>query len=45
MFLHQILASTMHGKNIKNHTKTINFKYKFQRGVINLNYLMDNILY
>ena len=32
-------------KNIKSHTKTINLKYHLQRGMINLNYLMDLILY
>ena len=32
-------------KNIKSHTKTINLKYQHQRGVINLNFLMDHFLY
>ena len=32
-------------KNIKNHTITINLKYLHQHGIINLNYLMDDILY
>ena len=32
-------------KNIKSHTKTISLKYQFERGMKNLNYLMDRILY
>ena len=32
-------------KNIKNHTKTINLKYKLLPGMKHLNYLMDQILY
>ena len=32
-------------KNIKAHTITINLKYLHQHGMINLNYLMDHILY
>ena len=32
-------------KNIKNYTKTINLKYQLQRGMTNLNYLTDHILY
>ena len=31
-------------KNIKSHTKSINLKYQRQRGMINLNYLMDHAL-
>ena len=33
-------------KNIeKNHTTMINLKYQLQRGVMNLNYLMDHTVY
>ena len=32
-------------KNIKNYTKAINLKYQLQRGMTNLNYLTDHILY
>ena len=32
-------------KNIKNHTTTINLKYQLQHGMINLNDLMNHILY
>ena len=32
-------------KNIKSSTITINLKYLHQHGTINLNYLMDHILY
>ena len=32
-------------KNIRNHTKTINLKYLGQRGMKNLNYLMQHILH
>ena len=46
MMPYQILASSMHGKNIyiyiyiyKSHTKTMNLKYHFQSGII---YLMDD---
>ena len=39
MLLFKILAYTIHG------AKTINLKYHVQRGIINLNYLMENILY
>ena len=31
--------------NIKSHIKIINFKYQLHRGMKNLNYLMDHILY
>ena len=32
-------------KNIKNDTKAINLKNQLQRGIKNLSYLMDHILY
>ena len=45
MVLYQILASTIHGKISKNHTRTITLKYQLQHGMKNLNDLMDYILY
>ena len=45
VFFYQILAYTIHEKNIKSHTKTINLKFPDQHGMQNLNYLMDHILY
>ena len=45
MLLHQISASTMHGKYKKSHTKTINLKHLIQHGLINVSYLQDYILY
>ena len=42
--LYQILASTMHGKKLKSHTKTIDLIYQLQRGTKNLG-LPDHILY
>ena len=45
MLLYQILAYTIHGKNKKYHTKTINLKYQLRRGMENLSYLADHILY
>ena len=35
----------MHDKIHKSHTKIINLEYQLQRGMKNLNYLMDHILY
>ena len=32
-------------KYLKSHAKTINLKYQLQRGLINLNYLMNHSLY
>ena len=32
-------------KIYKSHTKTINLKYHRQQGMVNLNYLMDHLLY
>ena len=32
-------------KHKKNHTITINLKYQLKYGMINLNYLVDHILY
>ena len=32
-------------KHKKNHTKTINLEYQLLLGIMNLNYLMDHILY
>ena len=40
MLLYQILVCT-----IKSHIKRIDSKYQLQRGMKNLNYLMDHILY
>ena len=45
MLLYQITACAIHGKILKNHTKAINLNYLSQRGLKNLNCLMDNILY
>ena len=45
MLFYQILAYTIHGKTLKSHTKLISLKHQLQRGMINLNYLMDHILY
>ena len=45
MFLYQILAYTKHGKILKSDRKTINLKYQLQRGMKNLNNLMDYTLY
>ena len=45
MSLDQILACTIYGKIKKNNTKTINLKYQLQRGMINLSYFKDHILY
>ena len=42
MLLYQILTSTIYGKT---HTKMIYLKYLCQRGMVNLSYLMDYILY
>ena len=38
MLLYQVLAYTIHGKILKNHTKTVSLKYQLQRGkcVINV---------
>ena len=40
-----ILAFTAHRKTQGAHIKTINLKYRFQRGMITLNYQTHNILY
>ena len=51
MLIYQIFVSTMHGKKqliIKTKTiklKTINLVYQLPSGIINLDYLMDLILY
>ena len=45
MLLYQILASAINGKVQKSHTRTTNLKYYLQRGMKNLNYMMDHILY
>ena len=45
MLLYQILAYTIHEKMSKSRTKTINIKYQLQRGMKNLKYLMNDILY
>ena len=44
MFLYQIVAYTIHGK-YKKVIQKHRLKYKLQRGMTNLNYLMDHILY
>ena len=41
----QTLACITHGKIFKNDTERINLKYQVQRGMKNLNYLMDLVLY
>ena len=43
--LYQILAYITYGKILKNLTTKINLKYLLQRGMMNLNYHMDHILY
>ena len=43
--LYQILVFAILGKTLKNYTTTINLKYHLQHEMINLNYLMDHILY
>ena len=45
MHIYQVLPSNKHGKNIKSYTKTINVQYQLQRGMDNLNYQMDHILF
>ena len=40
MFLYQILAFTIHRKS---NIKATNVKYQLQRGMENLNYLMNHI--
>ena len=45
MLLYQILAHTINRKIKKRLIRTINLKYQLQRGMKNLNYLMDYILY
>ena len=45
MLLYQILAPTIDAKILKSHPKTINLKYQIQHRMINLNYLMDHLLY
>ena len=45
ILLYQILVFIIHRKTYKNHTTTINVKYQLQHGMINLNYLVDHILY
>ena len=34
----------IHGKISKSHMETVNLKYQLLRGMINLNYLMNQIL-
>ena len=45
MLPYQILASTIYGKILESYTKTINSKYQLLHEMINLNYLMDHIMY
>ena len=45
MLPYQILASTIYGKVLASYTKTINSKYQLLHEMINLNYLMDHIMY
>ena len=45
MLLYQTLGFTIHKKMQRSHTKIVSLKYQLQRGMKNLNYLMDNILY
>ena len=43
MLLYQIIAFTIHGKILKNHTKTY-LKYQLWHEIKSLNYQMDHIL-
>ena len=45
MLLYQMFAYTTHGKIEQSHRKTTNLKYQLQRGLSNLNYVMNCILY
>ena len=45
MLLYQVLASNIPGKIKVSHIKAINLKYQLQHGMINLNCLMNQILY
>ena len=45
MFLYQILVFTIHENTQKAHKITINLNYHLQHRMINLNYVMDHILY
>ena len=45
MLLYQILIFTIHGNTQKAHKITINLNYHLQHRMINLNYVMDHILY
>ena len=45
MLLYQILGYIIHKKVQKTCTKPINLKYQLWRGMKNLNYLMDHILF
>ena len=45
MLPYQVLASTIYGKILESYTKTINSKYQLLHEMINLNYLMDHIMY
>ena len=45
MLLYQVLVSTTRGKLYKSHTKTINLKHQFQRGMRNIKSLAYHILH
>ena len=45
MLLYQILTSIIHRKIKKSYIRTIDLKDQLQQGMINLNYLTDQILY
>ena len=45
VLLYQILLFTTHGKTEKAHATIITLKYQLQHGMMNLNYLMDDVLY
>ena len=45
MLLYQILVSTIHGNTQKAHKITVKLNYHLQHRMINLNYVMDHILY
>ena len=45
MLLYQFLPYAINGKMEKIHAKMINLKNLLRNGMMNLNYLMDHILY
>ena len=45
MLLYQTLAFTIYESMQKSNTNIINLKYEIQRGMINLHYITDDMLY